>query len=183
MTDKLVTPRLDLAPFGEDDSAAACAWFRDVEVMRYTPSGADPSVEATAKRIGHYRAHQTKHGFSKWIIRERASGTVVGDAGLLVLDEGGNGAAVIDLGYRLARPHWGRGYATEAAEAWVEAAFGHFGIERVMACVHPSNGASLRVARKLALRAMGPGRLQGMEAEIFSLDRGDFLARRRDPGR
>lgn len=179
MLKNMVTPRLELAPFEESDLAAAFAWFGDGEVMRYTPTGPDPSIEATAKRLAHYRAHQAKHGFSKWIIRERASGQPIGDAGLLVLDGEGGGPPVIDLGYRLARRFWGRGFATEAAARWVEAAFEHFAVARVTACVHPQNTASLRVIEKLALRSTGPGRLQGMQAEIFVLDSEDFLARRR----
>jgi len=59
-----------------------------------------------------------KHGFSKWIILDRFGGRI-GDSGLLKLEEHG----WIDLGFRLAPSYWGQGLATEAASAWVRAAF------------------------------------------------------------
>jgi RimJ/RimL family protein N-acetyltransferase len=59
----------------------------------------------------------------------------IGDSGLLLLKEYG----WIDLGFRLAQSHWGKGLATEAALAWVRAAFGELQPERLTAMVHPEN--------------------------------------------
>src|SRR5258708_5369279 len=113
--------------------------------MRFTPTGPDTSIHQTKARLGNYQQHQITHGFSKWIILERRLGSAIGDSGLLKLEEQG----WIDLGFRLVQSYWGKGLATEAASAWVRAAFDDFHIDRVTALVHPENVASIRVLEKL----------------------------------
>jgi ribosomal-protein-alanine N-acetyltransferase len=168
----LETPRLALRPFREDDAEAAFGWFGDPAVMRFVPGAADASVGATRARLGAYQTHQARHGFSKWMIFERASGLPVGDSGLLLLDARGdmNAAGEVDLGFRLARPFWGRGYATEVASAWVRLAFGELRLPRLTAFCHPDNAASLRVLRKLGMRSTGRIEAKGMQPETFVLE-------------
>jgi RimJ/RimL family protein N-acetyltransferase len=170
MRDQIETLRLCIEPFCSDDVAAAFAWLSDPEVMRFIPTGADRSMGETTKRLARYIEHQTLHGFSKWIIRERASGQAIGDAGLVLLEDVGK----IDLGFRFARSYWGRGLATEAASAWVRAAFVDFGLDRLTAFAHPENLASLRVLQKLRFRSMGQDRVMGMESLVFSLSAAEF---------
>ncbi|MSR60370.1 MAG: N-acetyltransferase [Planctomycetaceae bacterium] len=57
-----------------------------------------------------------------------------------------------EIGYRLARPHWGRGYATEAARALRDYGFGTLSLARLIALIDPRNAASIRVAEKIGLR-------------------------------
>jgi RimJ/RimL family protein N-acetyltransferase/predicted metal-dependent hydrolase len=159
------TRRLTLRPFESDDVEAAFAWFGDPNVMRFTPSGPDTSIEQTKARLANYQEHQTEHGFSKWIVLHRHLGRLIGDSGLLVLREYG----WIDLGFRLAQPYWGQGLATEAACAWVRAAFNDFHIDRLTAFVHPENVASIRVLEKLGFLAERRDTIMGMNSIVFSL--------------
>lgn len=76
----------------------------------------------------------------------------------------------IDLGFRLARPHWGKGFATEVASAWVRAAFEEFGLSRMGAFVRPKNVASIRVLEKAGFRSERSGSVMGMDSIVFSLD-------------
>ncbi len=110
-----------------------------------------------------YRQHQATHGFSKWVIRHSGSTEPIGDSGLLVLEEAG----VIDLGFRLARPYWGHGFATEAAAAWVRVALLDLGLSRLTAFAHPSNVASLGVLRKVGFSPAGARQVMGMDAVTF----------------
>ena len=165
----LETSRLVLAPFSDDDAAAAFAWLGDPDVMRFIPSGPDASIEATRARLQRYREHQAAHGFSKWIVRLRSTGEAVGDSGLLRLEDSG----AVDLGFRLARPCWGRGFATEVARAWVRAAFADFRLGRLTAFAHTENRASLRVLERVGFRRTGLARVMGMEAFTYVLDAGD----------
>jgi [ribosomal protein S5]-alanine N-acetyltransferase len=159
------TRRLILRPFESDDVEAAFAWFGDPIVMHFTPSGPDTSIEQTKARLANYQKHQTEHGFSKWIVLDRHLGRPIGDSGLLVLQEYG----WIDLGFRLAQPYWGQGLATEAACAWVRAAFDDFHIDRLTAFVHPENVASIRVLKKLGFHAERRDTIMGTNAIVFSL--------------
>ena len=58
----------------------------------------------------------------------------------------------VELGYRFCRDSWGCGYATEAASAMVSAAYQATDVNRIMACVHPDNTASIRVLEKLGFK-------------------------------
>jgi [ribosomal protein S5]-alanine N-acetyltransferase len=162
------TERLFLRPFRPDDLAAAYAWFGDPLVMKYTPTGPDTSLDASKERLERYQAHQVRHGFSKWLIVERASGRPIGDTGLLVLEE----LSCVDLGFRLAPGYWGRGLAMEAASAWVARAFGALGMSRLDAFSHPDNAGSLRVLDKLGFRRQRHDTIMGMPAICFSLEPG-----------
>lgn len=122
-------------------------------------------MEETNKRLARYIEHQARHGFSKWIIRERAWGKPIGDSGLVVLEDLGK----IDLRFRFARSHWGKGLATEAGSAWARAAFLDFGLDCLTAFAHPENLASLRVLQKLHFRTMGRDRVMGMDSVVFAL--------------
>ena len=79
-------------------------------------------------------------------------------------------AAGLTSGFRLAQPYWGQGLATEAASAWVRAAFDEYHIHRLGAFVHPENVASIRVLEKLGFHAKRRDTVMGMESIVFSLD-------------
>src|SRR5713226_3998828 len=163
------TSRLVLRPFESADAEAAFGWFGDPQVMRLTPTGPDTSIEQTKARLANYQEHQIAHGFSKWIIVDRGSGRSIGDSGLLVLQDYG----WIDLGFRLAQPYWGKGLATEAACAWVRAAFDDFHIDRLTAFVQPENVASIRVLQKLGFHAERRDTIMGTNSIVFSLGAND----------
>ena len=163
------TSRLILRPFELSDAEAAFAWFSDRIVMRFTPSGPDISIEQTKARLANYQEHQAEHGFSKWIVLDRHLDRPIGDSGLLVLQEYG----WIDLGFRLAQPYWGQGLATEAACAWVRAAFDDFHIDRLTAFVQPENVASIRVLQKLGFHAERRDTIMGTNSIVFSLGAND----------
>jgi RimJ/RimL family protein N-acetyltransferase len=164
--DTIETSRLILRPFEEDDTQAAFEWFGDPLVMRFVPGGPDQSIERTIRRIASYRTHQATHGFSKWVIVERASSRRIGDSGLLVHDEYG----WIDLGFRLARSSWGLGFATEAVSAWVRMAFDNLQLPRLGAFTHPENGASIRVLEKAGFRSERRDTVMGMDSIVFCLE-------------
>ena len=63
----------------------------------------------------------------------------------------------VEVGWRLARVHWGQGYATEAARGWLEHGFGVMGLEEIVAFTVPANLASQRVMARLGMRR-DPGR-------------------------
>lgn len=165
MDNPIETARLILRPFTREDVREAFGWFGDPVVMRYTPSGPDRDVPDTAARIATYQRHQTERGFSKWIIADHNSGRPIGDAGLLFIPE----YDWVDFGYRLARPYWGRGLATEAASAWVETAFGELKLSRLVSIVHPENRASIRVLEKLGFCEERRGVVMGMSSIVCCL--------------
>jgi RimJ/RimL family protein N-acetyltransferase len=145
---ELTTERLQLRPFLLADREAIHAVYADPDVMRYVGHGAHRSLAETAAALRIYDDVLTRRGYSFLAVIERASGALIGDAGLHPL--GGAGPDV-ELGYTLAREAWGRGYATELGRALVAHAFDVLQAPRVVAQVEPANEASRRVLEKLGM--------------------------------
>ena len=85
--------------------------------------------------------------------------------GLLELRE----YACIDLGFRLVQPYCGKVLATEAASAWVYAAFHDLHLDRLTALVHPKNYPSIRILEKLGFHFEKRDTVMGMNSILFSL--------------
>jgi ribosomal-protein-alanine N-acetyltransferase len=161
----LATERLELRPLGEGDLDELAPILADPEVVRFLPVP-PRNREQTARIIAHFAAHQERHGFSAWAVRERAGGALAGWCGLAELDATGE----VELLYCLGRHAWGRGLAGEAALACVEQARGALGLPRLLAVVDPANLASRRVLEKCGLAQRRRRRHFGMELEEWRLD-------------
>jgi RimJ/RimL family protein N-acetyltransferase len=145
MTDWIETERTCMRPFEEADAEEAFAWFSDVEVMKFIPGGADATLEDTRRRIARYRERQARFGFSKRLIIHRETNKAIGDSGLFHLPDGER----IELGFRLARPWWGAGYAAEVGRAWLDWFDVHLAGQPLFADVHPAHVKSQRLLSKL----------------------------------
>jgi ribosomal-protein-alanine N-acetyltransferase len=80
----------------------------------------------------------------------------------------------IELGYRFARKHWGRGYATEAAATMLRRGFEELRLPRIGAIVDVRNVASERVLQKIGMRYQRAAECEGVSINYYSLDRDDF---------
>ena len=116
--------------------------------------------------------HWADHGFGLLAIVERASGRVVGEAGLQFLEGGPD----VELGYTLSHAAWGRGYATEAARAVLRWAFAGLRLERVVAVADPANAASLHVLDKLGMRRLGMRHCYGAQMVESALSLSEWRA-------
>jgi RimJ/RimL family protein N-acetyltransferase len=168
-TPVLETPRLLLRPFRLEDAPLAYPWLTDAEIMRYMPTGHDSTLEQVQARIDRYITHQQRHGFSRWLLFDRASGAAIGDAGMLVMVD----TQEIELGYRLTKPHWGKGLATEVAAAWLRYAFEELGLAEVIAFSHPENVGSVRVMQKCGLAFLRQDTIQGMDVVVYIARKSD----------
>jgi len=164
--DLIETPRLLLRPFGQGDAPLVHRVYSDPDVMRYVATGPMTDIATTERLLADYKAHQTRHGYSFWAVIERSSGALIGDAGLYRTPTG-----EVELGYTLGLQWWGRGYATEAASAWLECAFSSLGIFEVVALAEPANVASLHVLEKLRMRRTGERIAFGRPHAVFRTQR------------
>lgn len=149
----LLTPRLRLRRWEPRDAAPFAALNADPEVMRHFPARLDAAESgALIERFG--RAWDAD-GVSFAVAERRADGRFLGMVGLsrLRLPEVGppqDGA--LEVGWRLARGHWGQGYATEAARAWIAHGFAAFDDAEIVAICVPENRASRAVMQRLGMR-------------------------------
>jgi RimJ/RimL family protein N-acetyltransferase len=148
----LETERLVLRRFAPDDVDDLHALNSDPEVMRYLTGGIPVPRAVTEReilpRFLAYRERTDGYGF--WAVIERASGAFLGWFHL----RPPKGAAPDEpeLGYRLHRAAWGKGYGTEGARALIERAFTELGARRVVASTYEENIGSRRVMEKAGMR-------------------------------
>lgn len=163
----LETERLVLRQFREEDLDAYVEMVGDPEVMQYLGSGAMNRAEAwrnMAMILGHWRLR----GFGMWAVEEKGGGAMIGRVGCW-RPEGWPG---LEVGWALRRKSWGRGFATEAAKASLDAAFDRLAERHVISMIHGRNAASVRVARRLGMRLEGRTELFGIPVSVFGIRRG-----------
>jgi RimJ/RimL family protein N-acetyltransferase len=151
----LETERLVLRRPSPDDADDLLELVGDEELMRWIGGGAGDravAVESIERWIGRWEAN----GVGQFAVV--LDGHVIGRVGLLVWDESiwetstyerAGTHAVTELGWAIARRHWGRGYATEAARAVRAWAYDERAISRLVSLIDPRNIRSIRVADKL----------------------------------
>jgi RimJ/RimL family protein N-acetyltransferase len=144
----LSTQRLDLRRFTRDDLDRLVALDSDPEVTFFITGGV-PEFEPDF--LDGYLAYYERYpGYGFWAVEERTTGRFIGWFHLrpepdLPEDEP-------ELGYRLVRSAWGKGYATEGSRALVDRAFRELGARRVHATTMTVNAGSRRVMEKAGLR-------------------------------
>ena len=151
MTLELKTERLVLRPMAADDAEAMQVMNADPEVMRYIGAGVPLTPAETEARTAKAAAHWDAYGWGVFAAVEIDTGTLVGWAALATPTFLPEILPVTELGWRMRRDRWGRGYAPEAARAAAGFAFGELGLDRVVSCIHGENAASIRVAEKLGM--------------------------------
>jgi RimJ/RimL family protein N-acetyltransferase len=136
----------------------AFAWhrvFADPEVMEFH-GGRAAELSVYEELTARQRRHDAEYGFCLWSMLD-ASGEVIGFTGAQPWPRAWGPAGEIEIGWRLGRAHWGKGYATAAALTTLER-LRAAGVPRVVAMVRPGNERSIAVTRRL-----------GMElAEVFT---------------
>jgi RimJ/RimL family protein N-acetyltransferase len=167
MDEPFETERLRFRPFTPDDVDAGYALWSDPDVGRYT-GGPHVSHEQTRALIAAHARNQDRHGFSVWAVEDRETGELIGEVGLQPLEGSG---PEIEIGWAFAPGAWGHGYATEAAQAWLDLAFGTLGLDEVIAVIRPENEASHRVARRLGMEPAGRRRAYGAEHDVYRIVR------------
>jgi [ribosomal protein S5]-alanine N-acetyltransferase len=169
-TPVLETERLILRPISNDDLAATHRVFDDPAVRRYLWDDRPVSLEATASVVQASARDFSERGVGLFGVRLRGAEELVGLCGLRWED----GIGDMEIIYCLLPELWGRGLATEAAEACLRFAFEEVRLERVMAGADEPNAASLRIIEKLGMRFVGRILPAAPEAPYFVFNRADF---------
>ena len=152
MTVVAETDRLVLRHVVPADAVPLRAVFCDPEVMRYSKGvKTEDWVDNWVLEIP--ATHYPEWGFGLWTVEAKTGPSVVGYCGLFRTEICADGEA--EIGYRLAIPFWGKGYAREIAAAACTAGFEQFGLSRILGLVDPQNHGSVRVLKALGMRYEG----------------------------
>jgi [ribosomal protein S5]-alanine N-acetyltransferase len=164
------TARLRLRPFRPDDRPAYTAIRADPETARYLPGGAAGAAEAADKAeravAGWGAGAWQGGGYAPWAVEHVGDGgRLIGHLGLRYLPEIGE----TELLYLFERPAWGRGFATEGAQAAVAFARDRLGLAYLVAFAVPENAASIAVMRRCGFAHEGPVHIFGIDGVRYGL--------------
>lgn len=166
MSHHLETERLWLCAWELADLAAARPVFTDREVMRYINGGIPRSDDQIRDSILRQQNHLQSRGFCLWKLLRKPDGLLIGDCGLQPLQL--DGIEEVEIGWRLAKDHWGRGYATEAARVALQHAVHYAHLSRVIAIAMPENRPSLHIMEKLGMTYERASQKDGFPIVVYS---------------
>jgi RimJ/RimL family protein N-acetyltransferase len=164
----LETERLTLRGHRLVDFVQCAAMWADPQVTRYI--GGKPLTEEEAwTRLLRYAGHWALLGFGYWVAEENATGSFVGEIGFADYkrDLQPSLKGVPEVGWVLASPAQGKGYATEAVRAVVAWGDEHFSPARTACIIAPENVASIRVAVKCGYREFKTTSYKGRPTLMF----------------
>ncbi|MGW3008718.1 GNAT family N-acetyltransferase [Streptomyces sp. NPDC001219] len=145
---ELRTERLLLRPWRESDLGPWAAMNADPEVRAHFSDVLTP--EQSAASIARFQADIADRGWGWWALEVCATGEFIGFTGLDPVDEHMPFSGV-EAGWRLARPAWGHGYATEAGAAALSFGFNTLGLPEILAMTPTTNLRSQAVMRRLGM--------------------------------
>lgn len=148
-TIEIATPRLLLRQWRDTDRDALAALNADPEVMRYFPS--TQTREASDRSVDVWSAELRERGWSNWAAELSGSGEFIGFIGLSVPRRALPFMPCVEVGYRLARAHWRRGYASEGARAALGVAFDTLGLDEVVSFTALTNLRSRAVMQRIGM--------------------------------
>ena len=145
----LATPRLLLRRWRQEDRLPFARLNADPAVMAFFPARLSP--EESDRFIERIEEHFERHGFGLWAAQLRESPGCIGYIGLWTLSFEAHFTPAVEIGWRLAAEHWGRGLATEGAREVLRWGFEEAGLDEIVSCTAVANSRSRRVMEKIGL--------------------------------
>ncbi|MEO0974030.1 MAG: GNAT family N-acetyltransferase [Pseudomonadota bacterium] len=173
---RLETERLILRGLTEQDTDAFATMMADDELARFiTPQGKGQDRQDAWRSMATVIGHWALRGYGFFAVEEKATGEFVGRVGPWQ-PEGWPG---LECGWTIARPHWGKGFAGEAAIASVRWIFAQRpDLHRIISVIDPNNENSKVVARKIGEVDTGERTVfWGNTLEVWGAPREEWLAR------
>jgi ribosomal-protein-alanine N-acetyltransferase len=150
MSIELKTERLLLRAWGDADREPFARMNADPRVMEYFPA---PLTRAESHAlVDRIQAHFAEHGWGVWATELRATGEFIGFIGLNVPTFEAHFTPCVEIGWRLAAEHWGKGLATEGARAALDCAFDELRLPEVVSFTTVANHRSRCVMEKIGMR-------------------------------
>jgi len=144
------TSRVWLRRWRVEDREAFAALNADPVVMEYFPAVLSRAEsDELADRI---EAHFARNGFGLWAVEVPGAHLFAGFLGLSTPSFQAHFTPCVEVGWRLSREAWGKGYATEGARAVLAFGFEQLGLDEIVALTVPANLGSRRLMERLGMR-------------------------------
>ena len=144
MTQITQSERLYIREFSISDAENMYSLNLDPEVIKYTGDSHFNSITDAENFIKNY-SHYKKYGFGRWVLINRENNNFIGWCGIKFTPDKNE----VDLGFRILKSNWNRGYATEASIAVLKIAFNKFNLDTIVGRTNSKNIASIRTLEKL----------------------------------
>ncbi|MGI4020060.1 MAG: GNAT family N-acetyltransferase [Janthinobacterium lividum] len=142
------TPRLLLKEMSQADVQNLFDLNRDLEVMRYTGDKSFNNINEALNYVENYQHIYQKYGYGRLSLFNKETNEYLGWCGLKYLDQKNE----TDLGYRLKKRFWEKGFATEAASACLKDGFSRLQLSQIFATAMKENIPSINIFKKLGLK-------------------------------
>lgn len=166
----LETERLLLRMWKQDDFETYANIVGDPDVARYLADGRPLARWEAWRQMAMFVGHWHLRGYGIWAVEERQTNQLVGRIGFFN-PEGWPG---FEIGWALAKQHWGKGYATEGARKALDYIFRETTRDHVISVIHPENTASMKVATRVGEQLERGAELMGHEVLVYGITRGSW---------
>lgn len=143
------TDRLILRRWQDSDRAAFAALNADPEVMLHFPNTL--TREQSDGFVDRIEAKFDEYGWGLYAVEVKDGPGFIGFVGLLVIDMDAHFSPATEVGWRVAKEHWGKGYATEAANRVLEHAFDEIGLKEIVSMTATANTPSRAVMERIGM--------------------------------
>jgi RimJ/RimL family protein N-acetyltransferase len=162
----LETQRTFLREITVSDAENAYVLNLDPEVIQYTGDDSFESIEQARRFLENYD-HYSTYGFGRWAIITKTDNEFIGWCGLKFTAD----LNEFDIGFRLFKKHWNKGYATETAKACIDLGFEQFGMTTIVGRAMKANIGSIRVLEKIGLTYKSTFDFDGQEGVIYQIEK------------
>ncbi len=145
--------RLGFRNWLEEDVMEFAKMNADVDVMEHFPTTL--TFEETAVFVDSLKCHYLKHGYTYFATETLEAEAFIGFIGLAFQSYPSDFTPAVDIGWRLRKSAWGKGYATEGAKRCLEFAFKQLPLEEVIATCTSANAKSEKVMEKIGMKKIG----------------------------
>jgi len=174
MNISIKTERLILRDVREQDIPGLYELDADSAVHQYLGKRPIMSIEEAVETYHYIKGQYKAHGIGRWAVIERASDSFVGWCGLKYERQVREDMDYYDLGYRLRKPFWNKGFATEAAAASLKYGFQTMKLREIYAGAHAENIGSNKVLQKVGLRFIEPFEYDHMPHNWYGVTKSEW---------
>lgn len=169
----LQTPRLLLRRFtnSDEDAASILSMNSLPEVLQYLHEPLLRDIDHAKEILNGHILPQYQNNLGRWAVHLKETNEFIGWCGLKHRPERNE----IDLGYRFLPSAWGKGYATEAAKACLDFGFETLQLEKINACAHIENIASLAILEKIGMQYTGDDIVDDCPVKCFEALRLNYV--------
>lgn len=169
------TERIILREIVVEDAEAMFEMDSDPDVHKYLGKSPITTLEEAIKSIEFIREQYKEYGIGRWALVEKKTDRFIGWSGLKFRPDEVNGYKdYIEVGYRLAKRFWGKGYATESAIQSVNYGFEEMNLKSIYAMANIKNKGSINALTKTGLKITGEVELMEIPCYWFEITRREW---------